>query len=108
MSEFKGTKGPWSFEHNSASDEVTFCINVVAGEVSDICYLQSNEEYLPSWVHTVANANLIAAAPELLEALQEVVKAMRQYEMDVGESAPYKHRMMMEKAELALSKALGQ
>lgn len=98
MSEFRGTAGPWSFNHNSASDEVTFCINVVANGVSQICYLQSNEEYLPSRVHTVANANLIAAAPELLEALQLLVSTR----------PPSCNTVEISLARAAIAKALGQ
>ncbi|WP_313411350.1 hypothetical protein [Atlantibacter hermannii] len=37
------------------------------------------------------------------ESLQELVKAMRDYEMDVGEPAPYKHRAMMKRAEALLA-----
>lgn len=92
MSSFKGTPGKWDVgidgEILSDAGYIVMGTDLVHGNDSDL--------------------ELIAAAPELLEALQEVVKAIRQYEMDVGESAPYKHRMMMEKAELALSKALGQ
>ncbi|ORM72403.1 hypothetical protein HA48_14705 [Pantoea wallisii] len=70
MEGFKGTPGKWSFEHNCVSDKDIFCINVMADGCSDICYLQSSEEFLPNREQTLANANLIAAAPELLEALQ--------------------------------------
>lgn len=101
MSEFKGTPGPWSFNHSTASDEVTFCINVFANGVSQICYLQSHEEYLPSRVHTVANANLIAAAPELLDALQWMKMALNSgtaMDIEIGK----------EKSDAAISKALGQ
>ncbi|MBS7783754.1 hypothetical protein [Providencia stuartii] len=51
---------------------------------------------------------LIAAAPELLESLRELVSSMERYEIDVGESAPVKHKEMMNKANSAISKALGQ
>lgn len=98
MSEFKGTPAPWSFEHNSASDDVTFCINVVANGVSEVCYLQSNEEYLPNRAHTVANANLISAAPELLEALQDALHAYDKH----GEHSEW------DSARAAIAKALGQ
>lgn len=38
------------------------------------------------------------------KSLQEMVDAMRQYEMDVYEDAPYKHRAMMRRAEELLGK----
>ncbi|MRF66618.1 hypothetical protein GIJ48_08895 [Escherichia coli] len=56
----------------------------------------------------VADDNLIAAAPELLESLRELVSAMERYEIDVGESAPIKHKKMMKKAKAAIAKALCQ
>ncbi|MHB9331900.1 hypothetical protein ACP3S7_30890 [Phytobacter ursingii] len=40
---------------------------------------------------------------EYRNSLQELVKAMRDYEMDVGEPAPYKHRAMMKRAEALLN-----
>lgn len=56
-----------------------------------------------------ANARLIAAAPELLEALTEMVIAMRRYEGDVdgGADVPPKHREMMSRANTAIAKAKG-
>ncbi len=101
MSEFKGTPGPWSVEGSWVESDCRYI-----AEVHD--FREECEIFKPVHPESAANANLIAAAPELLEALQKLVTAMRQYEMDVGESAPYKHRMMMEKADAALSKALGQ
>ncbi len=89
MSEFKGKKGPWSW---------------VGGALCNESYIVGRFQSPPS----SEDKALIAAAPEILDALQAVVTAMRQYEMDVGETAPYKHRMMMEKAEAALKKALGE
>lgn len=101
MSDFKGTPGPWSFEHNSASDDEIFCINVVAHDSTDICYLQSHEKYLPNRVHTVANVNLIAAAPELLEALQHIMRMQTFGYIVLGEEATGK-------AKSAITNALGQ
>ncbi|MEX5879596.1 hypothetical protein AB6G95_07515 [Proteus vulgaris] len=56
----------------------------------------------------VKRSMLIATAPELLESLRELVSAMERYEIDVGESAPVKHKEMMNKANSAIAKALGQ
>lgn len=62
-------------------------------------------EYEISETPLYANpAPSIHAVPdEYRNSLQELVKAMRDYEMDVGEPAPYKHRAMMKRAEALLN-----
>ncbi|MBS6740793.1 MAG: hypothetical protein KH310_22305 [Enterobacteriaceae bacterium] len=55
---------------------------------------------IPLYTHP---APVPAAPDEWRSSLQELVKAMRDYEMDVEEPAPYKHREMMRRAEVLLS-----
>lgn len=43
--------------------------------------------------------------PEMVKALEEMLLAMHEYDMDVDEEPPYKHREMMKRARAALSKA---
>lgn len=80
MSEFKGTTGKWSFSHSSASDDNVACIEINSSEsLHEIAYLQSTPSSIGKYEQTsldktIANAHLIAAAPELLEALQAVVR----------------------------------
>ncbi len=45
------------------------------------------------------------AAPELLEACQELVQAMVDYQMDVEDLPPFRHRKMMRKAKAAIALA---
>lgn len=52
-------------------------------------------------------ARLAAAAPVLLASVKELVDAMQQYQMDVDEEAPFKHREMMARARAAIEKATG-
>lgn len=93
--EFKHSPAPWHLrdginEHLILVDDN---YNVVFASLDDI---------------KKEDADLIEAAPELLESLRELVLAMERYEIDVGESAPAKHKKMMKKAKAAISKALGQ
>ena len=48
---------------------------------------------------------LIAAAPDLLRACQELLQAMRDYELAAEESPTGKHRQMMRRARAAIAKA---
>lgn len=95
MSEFKGTPGPWStdragdvFAEGGRNDGQFGIVAGVAGA---------------DWsAEDVANANLIAAAPELLEALQSILsKAHKQNWND-------KYPEEVEAAQAAIDKAFGQ
>lgn len=71
MTQFKGTPGPWYYESNSRAigpliqDDDDQCFHMIE-HVAYVEY-QLNEDIQHS------NARLIAAAPELLEALRELV-----------------------------------
>lgn len=54
-----------------------------------------------------ANARLIAAAPDLYEAAQELVAAMHRYEGWAEADAPIEHLEMMARAYAAIAKADG-
>lgn len=58
--------------------------------------------YVSSLEKDVARLEIINA--ELLEALNEMVVAMRLYQMDFDEEPPYRHRAMMERAEAIIAK----
>lgn len=112
MEEFKGTPGKWGFSHGSASDSSTACIEITSTEsLHEVAYLQSTPSHIghyepTSFDKTVANAHLIAAAPELLEALQK----LRVYAEDVCGVCPddchEEHPLMM--ASYVIDKALGK
>ena len=93
--EFKHSPAPWHLRDGVIKNSLLIDdnLNVVASFLTEI-----KEE----------DAHLIAAAPELLESLGELVLAMERYEIDVGESAPVKHKEMMNKAKVSIAKALGQ
>lgn len=108
MSEFKGTPGPWT-----AVDKRPH---------SDGFSVFSNDQYIAfvgdsdGATNYKDNANLIAAAPELLEALQEIreeMKAFRHVANEVGindaDGIYLGHtKEIFDKASAAIAKALGQ
>lgn len=59
MKKFKGTKGEWSIKGNSILSEKYSVIANVGGDTRE-------------WSEIDANTSIIAAAPELLEALQKI------------------------------------
>lgn len=81
--EFKGTPGPWEVEDNG----FFYDINAVRGTVGNTCssanWFDNDEHRGPV---ALANAQLIATAPELLEALQwtlpMAIIAMEQHRME--------------------------
>lgn len=93
MSGFKGTPGPW----NVGVNHCYFEINSENGGIGDVCMsghaFDAGQRLGPT---AEANAKLIAAAPELLEALQAVVR--------VADRATDEFDM----ARAAIAKALGQ
>lgn len=68
--------------------------------------ITENQNYIPQKM-AKANAHLIAAAPELLDACREMAQAMRDYEMDVDVDPPNTHREMMQRARSVIAKAEG-
>ncbi|MBT2007044.1 hypothetical protein KKZ39_17275 [Enterobacter hormaechei subsp. xiangfangensis] len=99
--EFKGTKGEWDWEENSASQvDGSTCIEVHSGGGPQIAYLQSFVGWGADYERNaaIANAKLIAAAPDLLEALQDALHAYDKH----GEHPEWDF------ARAAISKALGE
>lgn len=98
MSEFKGTPGPWFVDgfgdvnDTQGITEKTICIAACRG-VTDI----KRDKY---------NANLIAAAPELLEALQWAMKKIGPYYKRT--TSNHVHCDQVDKANAAIAKALGK
>lgn len=107
MKEFNGTPGKWSFSHNSASDASVACIEINSSEsLHEIAYLQSTPSRIggynqTSFDKTIANAHLIAAAPDLLNALQAMLN--KTYKQNWNDHYPDE----VSKAQSAISKALG-
>lgn len=79
MSEFKGTPGPWI---------------VRSQEIQSV----GTEDKMTAMCYGIENANLIAAAPDLLEALQDALHAHDKH----GEHSEWDF------ARAAIARALGQ
>lgn len=77
MSTHKHALGPWSWHFNSASTVETHCIEIMAeGRFISVASLQSytTDDY-DDRAETIANALLISAAPDLLNALSALADA---------------------------------
>ncbi len=106
MSEFKGTPGPWVASTSDRSiGPVSKDGDQSYGMILPVAWVEFNPE-----VETqVANANLIAATPELLEALQKIVEMNTQYCHDkYGDSSKAESMACVRVARAAIAKALGQ
>ena len=119
MKEFKGTPGKWSFSHSSASDGNVACIEIDSSEsLHEIAYLQSTPPNIggdgqTSFDKTIANAHLIAAAPDLLEALQGYMSAVSKMNEAMKDGCNVQGAMSAligweDMARAAISKALGE
>ncbi|MDK9365377.1 hypothetical protein [Lelliottia wanjuensis] len=104
MEEFKGTKGPWLTDRN----------NVHAGRIATLHHCINNdwvEIWSTDWPDTEekqeANSMLIAAAPELLEALQEMVAIVKKNSYPCPDK-PNSNYARAEAAESVIAKALGK
>jgi hypothetical protein len=100
------TPGPWQWSHNGASTHDTHCIEISGGDrIGNVAYCQSyTGDGYDDRSETIANARLIAAAPELLEALQAIVKSLA----DHDDEGMVEHAAQMVAARAAIAKATGE
>lgn len=99
MSEFNGTPGPWVAVRNSAYIQID---SVEHGQLADACMSGPAFDGGDCFGEiSIANANLIAAAPELLSVLQLILSYH-----DDGNCKLNREDVAMARAVLA--KALGQ
>ena len=65
----KHTKGKWEMEDRSDKITQVISYDINTAEAKDICVVSDD------WNEQVANANLIAAAPEMLSLLKRFLEA---------------------------------
>lgn len=93
MDRFEGTRGPWKVRSSTIGSVGT------ENKLVHIC-MEPIDPYLGMDGEDKANMNLIAAAPELLEALQKMVESY-QFEASIDNPA-------LLQARAAIAKALGK
>ena len=101
MEGFKGTPGPWTADKTSRAvgpisrdDDQSYGILIPVAWVEFDTEVEVQE----------SNQNLIAAAPELLEALQRITPMYEALLRDCG----LEHKEMIATAHAAINKALGE
>jgi hypothetical protein len=107
----KHTPGPWSVPHMARPEVDCDCVYVLAngymGSVADISVYNGKPigeggNDSPPLAEAQANARLIAAAPDLLEALQEL------HEIFNGLVGSANYPKQVKKTRAAIAKALGK
>lgn len=102
MSEMSYTKGPWEIDDWNGDRLVRSYTNVNKNDelIAEIFGLKKQR---------LANAKLIAAAPELLEALQILLKEQpKASSISNGEVDPMSYSMAIKIAKQAIAKATGK
>lgn len=102
MKEFKGTKGPWIMTRESREGEPG-CVSI---ETEDYFIAQ-----VDGGMKQQANARLIAAAPELLQALIEACECGMVPKSSVADGGAVRHSRQVQVADMiraAIAKALGE
>ena len=107
MSETKFTPGPWWIDGQGIGPK-SFADDQSYGITTPVAYI---EEY--DWPENhVANAHLIAAAPELYEALEKSAEVFRVYqahhEYKGDEKKAERNKVYAEQMEAVLNKARGE
>ena len=100
MKEFKGTPGPWRVsEKRGDLIDIRHNNNGIGAISLNLAHVVARQSWLKE---AEANAKLIAAAPELLEALQKMVS--KAYKQNWNDAYPEE----LQSAQAAINKALGE
>lgn len=105
MSKLKFTPGPWEVDLENgeitANHKDSFAVLGTLYDVEDFPCLENEEQFL---TERIANANLIAAAPELFQSLIDVLAFARLKWGNLNEDA----NTVMDKAAEVIAKARGE
>jgi hypothetical protein len=105
MKKEKFTPGPWTIYDDGHKDDASDIVMAqIDGENYDVCHIAPE---IPI-SERKANACLIAAAPDMLEALQLVVERLSVYVHKMNIKNNFREKVAMEAARTAISKALGE
>lgn len=95
------TRGPWEWFTSNSHKRLS---SVMSGKDGDVLYAYNDSTGFPMVGCNERDMALIAAAPELLEALQSLIEAMK-----AGDKICYAAKYgAVHQAQRAVSKALGQ
>ena len=101
MENFKGTPGPWVADKTSrAVGPISLDDDQSYGILIPVAWVEFDTEVEIQ----ASNQNLIAAAPELLEALQRITPLYEALMRDCG----LEHKEMIATSRAAINKALGE
>lgn len=101
--EFKGTPGPWS--HADSHDLNETAGGAIHGDGKTLCLVLGKGIGKEK---ATANAKLMAAAPEMLDALIKIVEMNQQYAIDkYGDVRKAEEMACVRTARAAINKALG-
>ena len=104
MREFKHTPGPWERGDGNHGGELLVYCNDTLG--SAICDATSHYNVIDKQTR-IANLDLIAAAPEMFEALREMVAIVKKNSYPCPDK-PNSNYARAEAAEAVIAKALGK
>ncbi|WP_431129609.1 hypothetical protein [Flagellimonas flava] len=107
--EFKGAKGEWTIFNESEILEGNETLGIESGKGSVVQFTETTSDFSPE--EELANAKLIASAPKLLEALQEIQSTIHNHTHNITDENQNKWEVIevsdiKELVESAISSAL--